>query len=46
VNVVDPLWPEASVAVTELRNVPAALGMPEIRPLDEPIVSPGGSRAR
>ena len=44
-NAADPLWPEVSVAVTELGNVPAVVGVPEIRPLAGSIARPGGSVA-
>ena len=44
-NAADPLWPEVPVAVTELANVPAVVGVPEITPLAESIARPGGSLA-
>ena len=43
VNGAFPLWPEVSVAVTELGNVPAVVGVPEIRPLAGSMARPGGS---
>jgi hypothetical protein len=43
VTAADPLWPEVSVAATELWNVPAVAGVPQIRPLAGSIARPGGS---
>jgi hypothetical protein len=43
VNDVDPEAPVESVAVTVTFDVPAAGGVPEIKPLEELIDSPAGS---
>jgi len=45
VNAADPLWPEVSVAVTELANVPAVVGVPEIAPPAESIAGGAGACA-
>ena len=45
VNVVDPVAPVPSVAVTVTVNVPPAVGVPEISPVEELIDRPAGSPA-
>ena len=43
VNDADPCAPVVSVAVTVTLEVPAVVGVPEIRPVEELIDSPAGS---
>jgi hypothetical protein len=42
-NAADPAAPVESVAVTVTFDVPAVVGVPEIRPVDELMDRPAGS---